>query len=131
MPSIISNKATRLYIALGAFFLCNAFVAEFIGIKIFSLEATLGIDPIEWSLFGVNGKLDFTAGVLLWPLVFITTDIINEYFGVKGVRFLSYTAAALIAYAFLMIFGSIKLEPASWWVGNYESKGIDNMQNAF
>ncbi len=59
---------------------------------------------------GGEGSLNFTAGVLLWPVVFIMTDVINEYFGVSGVRFLSILAAVLIAYAFVMVFASIGLE---------------------
>jgi uncharacterized integral membrane protein (TIGR00697 family) len=80
---------------------------------------------------GGEGSLNFTAGVLLWPIVFIMTDVINEYFGVSGVRFLSYLAASLIAYAFIMVFASIGLSPADWWVEDYTEKGIPNMQAAF
>jgi uncharacterized integral membrane protein (TIGR00697 family) len=59
------------------------------------------------------------------------TDVINEYFGVSGVRFLSCLAASLIAYAFVMVFASIGLSPAGWWVEGYTEKGIPNMQAAF
>ena len=60
--------------------------------KIFALEATLGAPPFNWSLFGIDGTLNFTAGVLVWPFVFIMTDVINEYFGVRGVRLISWIA---------------------------------------
>lgn len=36
-------KSNRLFFILGGFFLANAFIAEFIGVKIFSLEGTLGM----------------------------------------------------------------------------------------
>ena len=75
---------------LTAFFVGNAIVAEFVGVKIFALEDTLGLAPFEWNLFGQTGSLNFTAGVLLWPVVFIMTDVINEYFGRRGVRFVSF-----------------------------------------
>ncbi|CAA6814521.1 MAG: Putative preQ0 transporter [uncultured Aureispira sp.] len=124
-------KSNRLFFILGGFFLANAFIAEFIGVKIFSLEGTLGL--ASWGLdpMGGAGPLNFTAGVLLWPIVFIMTDVINEYYGVSGVRFLSYLAASLIAYAFVMVFASIGLYPAEWWVEGYTTKGIPNMQAAF
>ena len=61
-------------------------MAEFIGAKIFSLEKTLGISPLNLSLMGDTFNLDMTAGALLWPFVFILTDVINEYYGPKGVR---------------------------------------------
>ena len=131
MQNLLSNRAVRLFIILGGFFITNALVAEFIGVKIFSLEETLGWQPFNWSLFGINGTLQLTAGVLLWPVVFIMTDIINEYYGPRGVRLLSYLTAALIAYGFIMIYGAIGLVPADWWIGVGESSGVDNMQNAF
>ena len=35
------HRANRLFIFLAGFFLTNALIAEFIGVKIFALEATL------------------------------------------------------------------------------------------
>jgi uncharacterized integral membrane protein (TIGR00697 family) len=123
---------------LGAFFITNALVAQMIGVKIFSLEASLGFDPFDWEILGVSGLgFNLTAGVLLWPVVFIMTDIINEYYGQKGVRYLSFLAAGLISYAMVMIFLSINLTPNEWWA--YESNantenpglGIRDMNLAF
>jgi uncharacterized integral membrane protein (TIGR00697 family) len=128
----MKDKSTRLFYILGAFFLANAILAEFIGVKIFSLEKTLGQSPIDISLLGIeNLSFNLTAGVLLWPVVFIMTDIINEYFGKKGVRFLSFTAAGLISYAFLMVFIAINLTPAEFWIERTTSNGIINMETAF
>ncbi|MCB0661714.1 MAG: queuosine precursor transporter [Saprospiraceae bacterium] len=131
MSSVLESKATRLFLMLGGFFIANALIAEFIGVKIFSLEETLGWEKVEFNLFGRPGSLVFTAGVLLWPVVFVMTDVINEYFGQKGVRFLSYLAVALIAYAFFMVFNAIRLEPADWWVTQYADNGVPDMQAAF
>ncbi|HKK77244.1 MAG TPA: queuosine precursor transporter [Saprospiraceae bacterium] len=128
---IIQHKPTRLFILLGGFFVANALVAEFIGVKIFALEDTLGVQPWNFNLFGQQGALQFSAGVLLWPVVFIMTDVINEYYGKRGIRLLSFLAVGLIIYAFLMIFAAIGLAPADWWLGQNVSKGVPNMQRAF
>ena len=82
----LNDRSTRLFIALAAFFCVNAVLAEFIGVKIFALEDTLGIAALQWNLFGQTGSLNFTAGTLLWPIVFIMTDTVNEYYGRRGVR---------------------------------------------
>ena len=129
--SSISLRPTRLFIVLAGLFITNALIAEFVGVKIFALEDTLGLPPLDWRLFGQSGSLSFTAGVMLWPVVFIMTDIINEYFGVRGVRFISWLAVGCITYAFLFAYLAIELAPASWWVGVAAGRGVPDMQAAF
>ncbi len=138
IKTILNNKATVLFIFLSAIFLGNALVAEFIGVKIFSLEKTLGFTPFDWNIFGVNGLgLNLSAGVILWPIVFVLTDVINEYFGTRSVKFLSYLTIGIICYSFVMIFGAIALSPNDWWQNisgiNAEdpSLSIVNMNTAF
>jgi queuosine precursor transporter len=128
---MLADRSSRLFVILAAFFVCNALMAEFIGVKIFAFEDTFGFAPFNWELFGQRGSLNFTAGVLLWPMVFIFTDVINEYFGQRGVRMISYLAVALILYAFLFAFIAISLAPASWWVGIGAKNGVPDMQAAF
>jgi len=116
LQNLHNNKAFKLFLLLAGFFICNTLVAEFVGIKIFSLEKSIGIDPVNFSFFGVDGLgFNLTAGVVLWPVVFIMTDIINEYFGKKSVKVLSYLAVFLILYAFAMVFFAIDLPPNEWW----------------
>lgn len=110
------DKPTKLFFILGGFFITNALLAEFVGVKIFSLEATLGFSPFEWTLFGVEDLgFNLTAGVVLWPVIFVMTDIINEYYGKSGVKKLTYLTIGLIIYAFLMVSLSMELAPNEWW----------------
>ncbi len=126
------DKKTKLFIILAGFFITNALIAEMIGGKIFSLEETLGVNLTTFSLFGEdNLSFNLTAGVLLWPVVFIMTDIINEYYGQRGVKLLSYLAVALILFAFAVTYCAIHLSPAAWWPSTYEEQGVPNMQDAF
>ena len=128
----MKDKTSRLFYILGAFFVANALLAEFIGVKIFSLEKWLGLNPVNFSFFGESSlSFNLTAGVLLWPVVFIMTDIINEYFGRKGVRFMSFTAASLIAYSFFMVYLAMGLHPADFWIQRETNYGVLNMDLAF
>ena len=88
-----------------------------IGVKIFSGEGSIGLPPAQLQLIG-GWVLDFnlTAGVVIWPVVFITTDIINEYFGRSGVKRISYMTVVFIAYIYLVIIFVIRLEPAQFWL---------------
>ncbi len=104
---------------MSAFFIANAMVAEFMGVKIFSLEDTVGMHKPVFDLFGIHfDGISQTCGVLLWPLVFVMTDIINEYFGVKGVRFISWIAAIMITYAYVALYLAMKTSPATWWLSS-------------
>lgn len=129
--TIIKDKPTRLFIILAGIFISTALIAEFIGVKIFSLEATLGWKPAAIHLFGGVYSFNLTCGVLLWPVVFVMTDIINEYYGVKGVRFLSWLTIILIGFGFLIVFGALQTTPNAWWVTSKQEIGIDNMETAF
>ncbi|MEY4919691.1 MAG: hypothetical protein RLZZ431_873, partial [Bacteroidota bacterium] len=130
--SILKDKPTKLFLGITAFFVANALIAECIGGKIFSLEKVFGLAPSNFTLFGVpNLSFNLTCGVLLWPLEFVITDIVNEYFGPKAVRRISYTAVALISYAFLMFYLAMRVAPAQFWVESRTADGIPNMQLAF
>jgi hypothetical protein len=129
--AILSSRQARLFIGLAGLFITNALIAEFVGVKIFALEDTLGLDPFDWRLFGQSGSLSFTAGVMLWPIVFIMTDIINEHFGVRGVRLISWLAVGFIGYAFLFAYLAIGLAPAAWWIPVGVDRGVPDMQAAF
>lgn len=91
------NRRDLVFFILGGFFLTNAIVAELIGGKLFSVPAWglgfLGIDTLVLSI-----------GVIPWPVVFLTTDLVNEYFGKSGVRKLTFLAVGMICYAFAILF---------------------------
>ncbi len=67
--AVVASREARLFVALAGLFVTNALIAEFVGVKIFAMEDTLGIEPLDWRLFGQSGSLSFTAGVMLWPIV--------------------------------------------------------------
>lgn len=89
-PRTPGERRQLLFLVLAGVFLGNALLAELIGGKLFQL-------PTPWHVFTLS------VGIVLWPVVFVFTDIVNEYFGRRGVRQLSFLAAAIIAYAFLAL----------------------------
>jgi len=115
--SAFEKKKTNLFLVLSSIFLTNALLAELIGVKIFSGEALFHLPGAQIPLFA-GAKLDFnlSAGVIIWPVVFITTDIINEYFGKAGVKKISLITVSLILYTFLIITIITSLPPAAFWL---------------
>ncbi len=130
--SIIKDKPTKVLLGITAFFCCNALIAEAIGTKLFSLEKVFGQHPFNFTLFGQGGmSFVLTCGVLLWPLEFIITDIVNEFYGPKVVRRISIIAVILISYAFLMYFVAISTPPADAWLASSSKQGVENIQTSF
>ncbi|MGZ3863905.1 MAG: queuosine precursor transporter [Bacteroidia bacterium] len=84
----LSNKKDVVFLVLAGFFITNAIVAELIGGK----------------LVMFFGTFTQSIGIVMWPVVFIVTDLVNEYYGRSGVRKLSLITVALIAFTFLYLF---------------------------
>jgi queuosine precursor transporter len=124
-----SSRQQNLYLILSCIFITNALVAEFSGVKMFSAEKLLGFLPAHISLFG-GIRLDFnmSVGVIIWPAVFILSDIVNEYFGKRGVRKLSYITTILVSYSFLAVLGGTKLPPADFWL---QVNSLDSLGRPF
>jgi hypothetical protein len=89
---MFQSKKDTVYVILAGIFITNAVVAELIGGKLIHV-----------------GSAVMSIGILPWPIVFVTTDLINEYFGEKGVRKLSLITASLIAYTFIILFLAMQI----------------------
>lgn len=92
---MLHSKKDTLYVILAGIFITNAVVAELIGGKL------IHVGPYVMSI-----------GILPWPIVFLTTDLINEYFGLKSVQKLSYITAGLIAYCFVLLYIALQIPAA-------------------
>ena len=97
----MSTRRDRLFLVLAAFFIGNALLAELIGGKLFAVPLRLPWQPAgsePWHTFVLS------CGIILWPVVFLISDLVNEYYGRAGVKRISFIAAGVIAYAFLALF---------------------------
>ncbi len=111
------NRKQQLYLMLAVIFLTNALVAEFAGVKIFSLEKLLGYSPANLPFFGKQTlSFNLSVGVVIWPVVFLVSDLINEYFGHEGVRKISFITAGMIAWSFLIVLAGTEIPPADFWL---------------
>jgi queuosine precursor transporter len=124
-----SSKNIYLFVSLASILVANALIAEFVGVKIFSVEKIFHLNPLNLPFIGgLKLSLNMSVGVLMWPVVFILSDIINEYYGRRGVRRISFITAGLIAYAFIIIYLATKAPPADFWLKN---NAIDLNGNPF
>lgn len=111
------HRKERLYIILAGFFITNAILAEIVGGKIF----TFNIPPLLWF---TETTANLSVGVLVWPVVFIMTDIINEYYGIAGVRRVTLLTIVLISYVFVALFFMGETRAASFSAINDENFNV-------
>ena len=93
----VTSRRDIVYLALAGFFVTNAILGEVTGGKLFSL-----------------GPFTLSIGVIPWPVVFLSTDLINEYFGRDGVRKLTFMTIGLIIYAFVVLFLGMQVPAVSF-----------------
>lgn len=102
---MLALKKDKLFFALGAFFITNAIVAEIIGGKLIVLGSADFQFTLNFGLFAPDvGPFILSVGVFPWPIVFLSTDLINEYFGKQGVRRITNIGVIMIIYTFIIIF---------------------------
>ncbi|MDG2505078.1 MAG: queuosine precursor transporter [Crocinitomicaceae bacterium] len=97
MNTVSFSKKQWLFVFLAGLFITNAVTAELISNKLIEI-------PLSFDLFGNQfGPFVTIVGILPWPVVFLLTDLLNEFYGYKVVRKLSWITAILIAYCFLIV----------------------------
>ena len=97
MSSAIFGRKHWLFVFLAGLFITNAVTAELISNKLIEI-------PISFDFFGGKvGPFVTIVGILPWPIVFLLTDLLNEFYGYKAVRRLSWITAILIAYCFIIV----------------------------
>lgn len=95
--SQVNERRQWLFIGLAGMFITCAITAELISNKLIEI-------PIEFNFFGNEfGPFTTIVGVLPWPIVFLLTDLMNEFYGNKAVKRLSWITAGLIAFCFLIV----------------------------
>ncbi len=94
---MVFDRKTWLFIFLSGLFITNVVTAELISNKLISI-------PISGSFLGISfGPFKTIMGILPWPIVFLLTDLLNEFYGHKAVRKLSWITAGLILYCFFVV----------------------------
>lgn len=95
----LSNRKDIVFLILAGFFITNAIVAELIGGKLIQFFDGLFVQSI---------------GIIMWPIVFILTDLINEYFGKDGVKKLTYITIGLISFTFLILSIALNIDATTF-----------------
>jgi uncharacterized integral membrane protein (TIGR00697 family) len=94
----LKNRKDIVFLVLAGFFITNAIVSELIGGKLVQF-------------FGLFTQ---SIGIILWPVIFLLTDLINEYYGKDGVRKLTYITVGLISFTFIVLSVALSIPATSF-----------------
>lgn len=89
------TRRDRMFVVLTGIFVTHALLGELTGGKLI-----------------VMAGFTMSIGVIPWPAVFVTTDLINEYYGPRAVRRLTFLTMGLIAYAFVLLLWCMQVPAA-------------------
>src|SRR4051794_35230991 len=103
---MLQTRKETAFMVMAGIFITSAIVAELISAKLVYMGPHLA---------------PMIAGIVPWPVVFLLTDVMNEYFGKQAVRRLSWITAGLIAFCFLIVFVAVQLPTAEGsWLSDQE-----------
>jgi queuosine precursor transporter len=92
------SRKDIVFLVLAGFFITNAIVAELIGGKLVQF-------------FGLFVQ---SIGIILWPVIFLLTDLLNEHYGKDGVRKLTYITVGLISFTFILLTIALNIPATSF-----------------
>lgn len=83
----------KLYLWLGATSIACLLVGDLLGVKLFRIPLGFSF-RLPWSDAPVDA-ITHTCGMLTFPLTFLITDLVNEYFGKKAARRIVFVSFAM------------------------------------
>lgn len=96
----VLSRPQKLYVVCTAVFLTALVVAEATASKLFTVADL----PFTLTILGQEfTSITMTAGVIAFPITFIVTDLLNEYYGKRGIRFVTFIGMAMICFEFVLL----------------------------
>ena len=108
---MIASRREWTFVFLAGLLITNAVTAELISSKLIDI-------PLQFNFMGTQlGPFTTVVGVLPWPVVFILTDLLNEFYGEKAMRRLSWITTLMIGYCFLILLWALQIPVSTRIIG--------------
>ena len=105
------SRSQKLFFVLGAVFVTSLVVGDIIGGAKLAELGRIGEWPVQ-----------FSVGMLAFPVTFVLTDLLNDFYGARAARFLTFVGLGMLLLTFLVLIGSSSLPaapntmyPAEWF----------------
>jgi len=95
------SPAQKLYLWLTCISAACLLIGDIVGIKLFQIPLGFTV-PVPWSDTPISA-IEHTCGMLTFPVTFLITDLINEYYGKLAARRVAYIGLAMALFVFCVI----------------------------
>ena len=95
----------RLYLYLVGVFLTALLIGDTIGAKLFTVDIPLGFTTLPATL---------SAGSIWFPITFLLTDVVNEFYGTSGARTMTFVGFWMALLAFVILYVARLIPAASF-----------------
>jgi queuosine precursor transporter len=107
------DKRHKLFLVLAGIFTTCLVVGDIIGGKL-----------IQWHMFGL--EFTTTVGMVPFPVTFLLTDVLNEFYGQRAARFITVVGfgMAVLSFSFIFLSAAVPFAPfthAPDWTGVNEA----------
>ena len=105
MTAVRFDARQKLYLYLVGVFLTALLIGDTIGSKLFTVDIPLGFTILPATL---------SAGAIWFPITFLLTDVVNEFYGTEGARTMTFIGFWMALLAFAIIVAARKIPAADF-----------------
>ncbi len=95
------GTAQQVYLWLAAIAATCLVVADIVGVKLFRIPLGFNVH-VPWEKDPINA-ITHTCGMLTFPVTFVLTDVLNEFYGKKMARRVVYVSFGMALLAFIVL----------------------------
>lgn len=100
-PALAAVRSQQIYVVLAATLVTSLVLANVVGVKLFRFQVDLG--PLG------TVPVEHTAGMLPFPITFLLTDLLNEYWGKRATRFVTWVAFTMAVLSWFIVWAAREL----------------------
>jgi queuosine precursor transporter len=91
---MVLSRSQQLYVYLSAIFVAALILGDLIGGKAFDVQVHLG--PLQY-------RQPMSVGLFAFPVTFLLTDVVNEFYGTRGAQFLTFLGMWMAIFSFVVL----------------------------
>jgi|SRR4051812_10877530 uncharacterized integral membrane protein (TIGR00697 family) len=123
-PQLGLSRAQEVYLWLAALFVASLLIADVLGVKLFRIPLGFSFH-VPWQDSPIDA-IQHTCGMLTFPITFLLTDLVNEFYGKRAARRLIWVGFAAGGFAFLVM--NVALAMPHWDVPfNIAAQSFDDV----